>query len=350
MVTSASQKAISPPPKMPYYSVLDGWRGFSILCVLATHMLPVGLPSWNLNEALGRIGMSIFFTLSGFLITSTLIYHPNLKNFLIRRVLRILPLAWAFLVIALPLVSRSLPDYLAHFLFYENLLPNPFNEVTGHYWSLCLEIQFYLFIALLFAIFRKKGLILLVPLCLFFTGCRIYFAEPSSMITPFRVDEIMVGCILALAIENKLGSALPKFLKKVNPLIPLVLLPFCCHAAFPALNYIRAYVAVTLVGTTLYQEKSWLNQWLKSKILKYCAKTSYALYVIHPLTYHGWLGEGNTLVKYAKRPISFLLTFGFAHLSTFYYERYWIKLAKRLTAPKNISVTEINSTKKVRSA
>lgn len=332
MVTA--NKIASSSGKMPYYKVLDGWRGLSILFVLAAHMLPIGLKSWDLNEVVGRVGMSIFFTLSGFLITTTLIYHPNVKDFLIRRGLRIFPLAWAFLFIGLPLVSHSFPDYISHFFFYENLLPDPFNSVTGHYWSLCIEIQFYLVIALLFSLFKEKGLFLLVPLCLFFTGCRIYFAEPSSLITPFRVDEIVVGCCLALTKENKLGTALPRFFRQINPIVPLILLPFCCHSALPEINYIRAYVAVTLVGATLYQEKSLLSQWLQSKILKYLAQISYALYVIHPLTYYGWLGSGEGLVKYAKRPISFLLTFGFAHLSTFYYEKYWIKLAKRLTTPK----------------
>lgn len=316
---------------MPYYKVLDGWRGFSILCVLAAHMLPVGLSSWHLNQTIGRVGMSIFFTLSGFLIATTLLYHPNIKNFIIRRALRILPLAWAFLIVALPIVKASSSDYLNHFLFYENLLPESFTSVTGHYWSLCIEIQFYLFIGLLFALFKEKGLIFLIPLCLLFTSCRIYFTEPSSHVTLFRVDEIAVGCCLALVKENKLGTTLPQFFRRINPFIPFILLPFFCHQALPTLNYFRAYVAVTLVAATLYQEKSPLTQWLKLKILKYLAKVSYALYIIHPLTYHGWLGSGEGLVKYAKRPISFLLTFGFAHLSTFYYERSWIDLAKRLT-------------------
>ena len=334
--TARIQAQLTPPRKMPYFTVLDGWRGISILLVLATHMLPIGPSSWNLNEAVGRVGMSIFFTLSGFLITMTLMYRPNIKNFLIRRIFRILPLAWAFLVVALPLISPSLQSALAHIFFYANNHP-PYlleNELTTHYWSLCMEIQFYLFIAFLYSIFKDRGLILLVPLCLFFTGCRIFSGEISSMVTPFRVDEIFVGCCLALAIENRLGSWLPSFFSKINPIFPLVLLFLASHSAFQELNYFRAYIAVTVVGSTVYQEKSRLSLWLKSKKLKYIAQISYALYVIHPLTYHGWLGSGDTLVKYAKRPISFALSFGLAHLSTFYYESYWIKLAKRLTSQK----------------
>ena len=45
-----------------------------------------------------------------------------------------------------------------------------------------------------------------------------------------------------------------------------------------------------------------------------------------------WLGSGDRLVKYAKRPLLFALTFALAHVSTFHYEARWIALGKRLTA------------------
>ncbi len=51
---------------------LDGWRAISILGVLAAHMLPLGPSRWGLNALAGDAGMSLFFTLSGFLIASTL--------------------------------------------------------------------------------------------------------------------------------------------------------------------------------------------------------------------------------------------------------------------------------------
>ncbi len=53
--------------------------------------------------------------------------------------------------------------------------------------------------------------------------------------------------------------------------------------------------------------------------------------MIHPLTMHGWLGSGATTVKYLKRILCFGLTFGLAHISTFQFERRWIKLGKQLS-------------------
>ena len=74
--------------------VLDGWRGISILLVLLGHLFPVGPKAWGLNGAVASAGMAIFFTLSGFLITSVLLNDSNVRRFLIHRVMRIVPLAW----------------------------------------------------------------------------------------------------------------------------------------------------------------------------------------------------------------------------------------------------------------
>ncbi|MBS0242520.1 MAG: acyltransferase, partial [Proteobacteria bacterium] len=82
--------------------VLDYIRATSILIVLATHGLPLGPRSWQLNLATGPLGMSLFFVLSGFLITLKLARDPDAVAFLITRFCRIVPLAYtyAFVVFA----------------------------------------------------------------------------------------------------------------------------------------------------------------------------------------------------------------------------------------------------------
>src|SRR5579863_1083369 len=83
------------PHRLP---VLDGWRGISILCVLAGHLLPLGFKRLQLNATIATTGMTLFFVLSGFLIVSMLVRNDNVASFLIRRVCRILPLAWGYLI------------------------------------------------------------------------------------------------------------------------------------------------------------------------------------------------------------------------------------------------------------
>lgn len=61
--------------------VLDGWRGISILLVLAAHLLPLGPKIWHLNVAAGVAGMVLFFVLSGFPITSFLLKEKTIPDF-----------------------------------------------------------------------------------------------------------------------------------------------------------------------------------------------------------------------------------------------------------------------------
>ena len=84
--------------------------------------------------------------------------------------------------------------------------------------------------------------------------------------------------------------------------------------------YFRGVFAACLVGHTLLTqaEKKW--NLLQSKTLKYIAQISYSLYVWHPISMHGWLGSGGTIIRYLKRPFGIALSFGLAHVSTFYYE------------------------------
>ncbi len=98
-----------------HLAVLDGWRGISILCVLAAHLLPLGPKLLQLNEMVAVIGMAMFFTLSGFLITRFLLEHTNIVDFLIRRFARIIPLAWLAMAITLPLVDAPASFYLPTF-------------------------------------------------------------------------------------------------------------------------------------------------------------------------------------------------------------------------------------------
>lgn len=314
-----------------YFDVLDGWRGLSILFVLAAHLLPLGPKAWRLNETAGPIGMALFFTLSGFLITHFLIHKPDVRSFIIRRFFRIIPLAWLYLIVALPFLGIALEGYLAHFLFYSNFPPMPLEPGTSHFWSLCVEVQFYLLIAFAFALFKERAFYLMVALCIGVTLYRVNHGVYIAINTYYRIDEILAGLILALAYNNKLGQWLPNLLGWVNPYIVLMLFIISCHPETGVMNYFRPYLAAALVGSTLYSPKPIWSQFLNLKVLVYLASVSYALYVIHPLLVETWLGSGDLIEKYAKRPLLFLVLFIFAHLSTFHYEKYWIGYAKRLT-------------------
>jgi peptidoglycan/LPS O-acetylase OafA/YrhL len=109
------------------------------------------------------------------------------------------------------------------------------------------------------------------------------------------------------------------------------LLVASAHPVSGPLNYLRPYIAASLIGSSLFSLNR-MTPILKSGPLAYLAKISFALYVIHPLTDTGWMGAGSVAIRYLKRVGSFAITFTFAHLSTKYYESFWIDLGHRTTS------------------
>lgn len=172
---------------------LDGWRGISICLVLAAHLLPLGPAKLQLNYTAGAMGMSLFFCLSGFLITSFILERPQPVPFLIRRFCRILPLAWLFMLLYLLVTRSGRDEVVANLAFLINYEHQYLRDYNGHMWSLCLEMHFYLFVTALVAIFGRRGLFLLPVVCLAVTANRIMQGVPISIVTHLRVDEILVG-------------------------------------------------------------------------------------------------------------------------------------------------------------
>lgn len=313
------------------YQTLDGWRGLSIILVLLGHLFPLGPKTWLMNGAIAASGMVIFFILSGFLITSILLQDQNIACFLTRRFMRIVPLAWLFMLISLILSAAPLNVFTPHFLFYANWPPMGLTQPTGHLWSLCLEMQFYVLVALLVLIFKKYAFKLLPIICIAVTAYRYVNDVPMAINTYYRLDEILAGCILAL-INHHRQSAIRQFLGKLDPIYLLPILVVSAHPDGGILNYFRPYIALLLIGSTLFTTKTtWYSNWLNGRILFYIASISYALYVIHGGLVETWLGQGEKLEKYLKRPLLLAATFTLAHISTFYFEKHCINLAKKLT-------------------
>jgi peptidoglycan/LPS O-acetylase OafA/YrhL len=223
---------------LTYNPALDGIRGLAVGAVLLFH----GGFSWARG---GFLGVSTFFTLSGFLITSLLVVEygrsrrVKLTAFWARRLRRLLP-ASALTLVAL-LVSllvlnegweRSLPgDVIAcvlnvanwHFLFAERPYAALFDSPSPalHFWSLAIEEQFYwvfpLFTAGVLALakgsLRVYGATLGGLLVLSGVLTLVYRDRPDTVYyaTPIRMGEILVGALLAVALAEGRLSALRRW-------------------------------------------------------------------------------------------------------------------------------------------
>ena len=317
-------------PRAHRLRVLDGWRGLSILLVLAGHMLPIG-PKWlELNSMVAAAGLSIFFCLSGFLIVSMLLRNDNVLSFFTRRFFRILPLAWLVVLVMLFVEQPAAAAWYSNLFFFANLVPAilPHGEQL---WSLSVEVQFYVAVGLAVASLGSRALFLLPVACLAVTLVRAVYGMKFSIVTWFCADQILAGGVLALVLHYVPSVATRRWPAAITLLLFAALFA-TCHEHLGAANYLRAYVAALLICSTIHPRHDGLHAVLSSRPLGYLAKVSYALYVIHPLTYAGWLGEGDLWVRYSKRLVSFALTFAAAHLSTMYYEKYWNEFGHRLAS------------------
>jgi len=147
---------------------LDQWRGLALLLVLLSH----GLFFTGRTYGIGRVGVNLFFFISGILVFRSLDKHPErreldrMRSFWKRRLLRLYPALAAFLVVLVPLawLARQRPnlpewsefsllvrDLPAAFFYFVNYLPvSP--PALNHLWSVSCEMQFYIVAPLLFAL------------------------------------------------------------------------------------------------------------------------------------------------------------------------------------------------------
>ena len=313
-------------------AVLDGWRAVSILAVLATHLLPLGPKSWQLNTAAGPFGMALFFTLSGFLITRFLVRNQDVVDFMIRRLFRVVPLAWVAMTVIALMDHAPLSTWLANILFYSNLPPAHLTRAGLHLWSLCVEMQFYVAVAIIVRLFGRRGLWLLPVLGLAVTVARVIGGAQVNIATYYRVDEILAGATLALVFSGWMGPRPRAVIGRLNLYVLVLLLAISSHPSAGFLAYLRPYLAAAAVGVTLFRPPAPVAKLLQTRALAYIATVSFALYIIHVPLLTTWLGDGSSkVIVYAKRPLVFLITFALAHVSTFYFEQPMIALGRRLS-------------------
>jgi len=194
---------------------LDGLRAVSISLVLIGHSRGLTPPPDSFMGK-GTFGVHVFFVLSGYLITWILLEEEHAKGgislraFYARRALRILPPAMVYLACVSMLgffgVLVVKPwDVVPCIFFFRNLTNGAL--VTGHFWSLAIEEQFYLLWPLtLFLIGRPRtrlivaiGLILAAPFWRYFN----YRVAGGAMFVnllrfDLSYDAILIGCALAL--------------------------------------------------------------------------------------------------------------------------------------------------------
>jgi peptidoglycan/LPS O-acetylase OafA/YrhL len=204
--------------KHAYFPAFDVFRGIGILFVVEAHT-PIQSSVLDSLRPLGALGVHMFFALSGFLITYRLCEEFDqtggieLGAFYKRRARRILPPAVIYLALlglagpVLHWLPSSFSEISASLLFYRNVFrpPLPDSWYTGHFWSLSLEEQFYLFwpwVLVLLGPRRKRTLwvaLAMIAACVLWR-IRLNIVDPGANLyrPDLLADHLLWGCCFGL--------------------------------------------------------------------------------------------------------------------------------------------------------
>ncbi len=232
MLTNALKESPQIPRSRSQLQALDGVRGLAIVVVMAHHFRTFLPPSaifdpLKLLLDYGWVGVDLFFVLSGFLITGILIQSRTAENyfssFYMRRILRIFPLYYLCLVgmftlvsvIPIPIAAIPFPeDRKLYFLFLTNWLSlwhgNWGPNMLGHFWSLAVEEQFYLFWpVVLWLVPIQRILKLTLALSLLALLIRVYWISQTgisvaiALATVTRMDSLLAGATAAVLARDR---------------------------------------------------------------------------------------------------------------------------------------------------
>ena len=275
-------------------AALDGWRGIAILLVLFEHV-GTGLAGRYTEPWLqtGQHGVTFFFVLSGFLITSKLLQGPiDLKRFYIRRFFRLMPVAWAYLAVLVlfdlmtSLHFTSLKEVCGALLFYRNFVGAAGGgAMAGHFWSLSIEEQFYLVwpCLLLLAGSRRAGWLAaagaVTCACFRFAHWGFYDRQWYAFHTEVRADALMIGCTCALLLSNpKVRSfALKQSEYWVIPAVAL--LPFCIFRFHWLPPLFESITVGLLIAASAVHPQWFLARCVSLRPLAWLGTVSYSIYV-----------------------------------------------------------------------
>lgn len=339
--------------QLAYAPALDGLRGIAILAVMLFHAEILWFKG-------GFIGVDIFFILSGFLITSLLVQEfdkagtINLKNFYMRRILRLVPALILLLAVYCLIVFSFLSEesatkhYIDAFisLFYLSNWARAFNfhppDFLGHTWSLSIEEQFYILwpitLSKLLQFKKNRWQVLLFTFLIALSAwvLRCYLALNEASLQRLyngldtRADSLMAGCVLGTLLSSSLLSAqIKQALSKWVPccsFFSAVLLLFLFYEGdwqnlkMYYFYFIAIEILVVIVILDIFINKeSLVGKILSVKALVWIGSISYGLYLWHYPVYRILFTLGFKQEMVAT--IGTLLTFLVAICSYYFLEQ-----------------------------
>jgi peptidoglycan/LPS O-acetylase OafA/YrhL len=291
-----------------YCRELDGLRALAVGAVLASHLT-------TFVPAAGGMGVSLFFVLSGYLITEILLRCRilvqngqsvllTLRQFYIRRGLRIFPIFYFVLIVGAAVGAQEI---LAQFWWNASYLANFHSAVadvtplTAHFWSLAIEEQFYLIWPALVVLAPRRYLVIVVlgviaAAPLFRVTCGMWFTGPwPEFLTPGVIDGFAFGALVCLASGNRWVSLAIRWFGPIGLVLSLLLCVGLGNGWDPTLLFAlqRSWCGIGfawLVDIAVHHRSRLMGWVFGAGALAYIGQISYGIYVFHPFA-RGILGH-----------------------------------------------------------
>jgi len=304
-----------------YYNRLDSVRGIAALMVVICH--------WTKRQTEGSlddlavIGVTMFFVLSGFLITKILLQAkennlqlakpqlPTIKNFIMRRALRIFPIYYLVIAITYFFQNYFQIDFSGSIFYYLTYTSNIYyylndglESILGVTWTLAIEEQFYLFFPWFILFFNNKWTkyflwaLFIVGVLFFPKYFRFIIKELSlqgwkpltrgmNILTPSAFDSLGIGALLAY-FTVYLKDKVIKYFHIITSLgvLSIVLYVLAKLKILPFINHTTcvSIVSLWLIAAIVYEKRIFiLDTLLNSKGLIFLGKISYGIYLYHQL-------------------------------------------------------------------
>jgi peptidoglycan/LPS O-acetylase OafA/YrhL len=343
-----------------YFPALDSLRAIAMMMVFASHLGPVaatiGVPTiWTAPATIGRVGMVLFFVLSGFLITYLLLveredrHRIDIPQFYMRRILRIWPLYFLIVGICQFLIpctglfglngiySVTAPNFRLASLYYLLFLPNlaflsvwPVNPLLGYTWSIGVEEQFYLIWPLILKFGRRHVeaiCIVIIALVVWSAWARI--PKISAIIYWSKMGFFALGGLMAF-----LRAKRPAIVKALSPRATQVVALLLAVATMVAGGTIAGgwgtalLLALIILHATL--PYTYIGR-LRFRWLRYLGRISYGMYIFHVLviTLVVQAGARAAIAPWLLPLLAFAATVLAGTLSWFGIERPFLRLRRR---------------------
>lgn len=297
------------PDKTPSRVVqLDWVRGIAILLVIDYHAIT--LPTNNslaranqfVGNRIGWMGVDLFFVLSGFLVGGLLIQeitktgHIRVSRFLVRRMLKIWPAYYFYVIFQIVLRRHPLHTFL-----WQNVLniQNYAGTSLSHTWSLAVEEHFYLLLPFtLFWIYRKQSLrariesilisVCATVLCIRIASFLIAGPEHLQWETHARLDSLLFGVLLS----HIMYASRERFDSLLRHRLILAALSICVFgiallttgyetAYMSTVGYTVNYICFAALMLLVYGYHGWLNQTYLYRVVAWIGRYSYGIYLWH---------------------------------------------------------------------